>query len=706
MKNLARIAADGREQPLAEHLKAVAHLTSESLPASWQQVGYYTGLWHDLGKYIQSWQQYLRGTSKKKNHSSQGAMLAIDRTQDLNKMPAIALAIAAHHTGLKRPEDLETARFEEDAKDWEKAREIARTELADIVPSVLPDIDLPSLRREFAIRMLFSALVDADRFDAMNFEASTTLSFNAERSRGVEQNLGNPRKARASLPSKKCFNPRSLPISDENLSPIDKLRNDFAAHCIASAQGAKGLYRLTGACGIGKTKTSLRWGLLHARHHQMKGIIYVGPLKVIIEQTAEVYRELLGADAVLEHHSSYEPKPRESRNYKLDTERWDKPYIVTSGVQFYESLFSNRPGQCRKLHNISNRVILIDEAQTIPLHLAKPILDVLETLTTDWGCTVVLMSATQPAFDRLELCHNAVDIVEPQQVVQQYQALKRVTYRPLLESPWTWNDLAKDIIESGFENTLTVLNTTTLAREGYQSLRSLISGRCFHLSARMCPAHRTEVLQQVNRRLASGEDCHLISTQLIEAGVDVDFPRTYRQLAPLDSIIQTAGRCNRNAKLAPEEAIATIFRLQNTHPPSKDYALRTEITQAILTSLPGALDDAIFDAIRQYFQAIYNKLRAGGDEVQAARYAYNYPRVSELFEVIGDDTLSVVVPWRLGRELIEQFQHRDVLTQAEWRQVQPYSATVSGRSQKLERLGNGLIVWTGIYDPDLGCLDT
>lgn len=693
MKNSARITSDGREQPLADHLKTVARLTSDSLPESLKRVGYYTGLWHDLGKYIPQWQRYLRGEAKKKPHSPQGAMFALMQCPDRDKIPAIAFAIAGHHTGLQNRTRLGLQDFEESAKDWQESRDIACCELDNLIPETFPDINLPPLRREFAIRMLFSALVDADRLDAMNFE----------------QKRRNPCLAEVSLPY--SFNPRSLP---DATTDIARLRNGFAEDCIATAEGKKGLYRLTGACGIGKTETSLRWAILHARYHQMKGILYVGPLEVIIEQTARVYRNLLGEENVLEHHSSYEPRSEEIRNYQLDTERWDKPYIVTSGVQFYESLFANKPGKCRKLHNISNRVILIDEAQTIPLHLAIPILDVLETLIEDWGCTIVLMSATQPAFDRLELCHNAVDIISIEQVKQQLQALKRVTYRTVLDTPWNWENLAEDIQASGCQQTLTVVNTTALAREGYEALDALVSSNWYHLSARMCPAHRWEVLETILQQLSNNRPCHLISTQLIEAGVDIDFPRVYRQLSPFDSIIQTAGRCNRNGKLAVSDAtreadpcgIATIFKLQNAPSPAGDYTFRTQLTESILASYPNALDGDMLNAIQKYFQSLYNRLRSGGQEIQKARHCYDYPQVAELFRVIDDDkTQSVVVPWCKGKVLIEELQSQEFLTQADWRQIQPYCATVPRSAKTVKQLDNGLIIWTGNYDCNVGCVD-
>lgn len=438
----------------------------------------------------------------------------------------------------------------------------------------------------------------------------------------------------------------------------------------------------------------------------MRGIVYVAPLKVIIEQTAKVYRNLLGEDWVLEHHSGYEPNPKEVRNYKLDTERWDKPYIVTSGVQFYESLFSNRPGQCRKLHQLCDRVILIDEAQTIPLVVAIPILDVLETLVQDWGCSVVLMSATQPAFDRLNLCDRAIDIVPKPQVAEQFRKLQRVTYRLQFDEPWTWSDLSDDIQTSQISQNLVVVNTTQVARDGYRELSDRYPGNAFHLSTRMCPAHRKQVLDEIERRLDPNnlQPCYLVSTQLIEAGVDVDFPRVYRQLAPFDSIVQTAGRCNRNQRLKPEDAIATIFNFVDSPEPS-DYRTRLQITKAVLDNYADPLGEDILDAIEAYFKRLYNKFHAGGQKIQEFRHEYDFPKVAKQFRVIDDDyAASVVVPWEEGDRLIATLTEKDFLTQVDWRKIQAYSASVPKKHPSIEAFANGLTIWTGTYDDEVGCI--
>lgn len=698
------------KQLLSEHLTAVARRTAESLPPFLYEVGWYAGLWHDLGKYIPKWQCYLRGETKERVfHSHQGALLAIDRyleqnrSPDQNKspdlMPAIAFVIAGHHTGLKNRSDLELEEFEQYGNNYKKALEIAQQEIPSFLPPQLPDIKLPTLQREFAIRMLFSALVDSDRLDAREFDQKNN----------PPQEQGD----RVHLQSKKCLNPRSLSKFEPSVlqarsAPIDQLRNVFANYCITNAKSSKGLFRLTGACGIGKTRASLRFALLHGEHNNMAGIIYVGPLKSIVEQTANDYRELLDEASVLEHHSGFEPEAQDVKNYRLDTERWDKPFILTSGVQFYESLFSNLPSQCRKLHNIANRVILIDEAQTIPLNLVIPILDVLETLVKDWGCTVVLMSATQPAFDRLQYpTIQAIDIVPQEVVIQQFQELERVTYQISLEKPWTWQDIGHDIINSEKQQTLVVVNTTRLAREGYQKLVELVEtvpGSWFHLSTRMCPQHRQQVLHQIKALLQDEKPCYLISTQLIEAGVDLDFSRVYRQLGPLDSIIQAAGRCNRNGKLEKQAAVVTVFELEDKTKVSTEYQNRIAITRAILEQNPQALSNDLLNSIQHYFRQVYNEIHGGGKEIQQLRCSYNYPKVAQKFRVIDDNwQQSVVVPWQEGAALISELKNQTELRQEDWQKLQKYTVGLPSTSAgQIEKYANGLQVWLGPYDPVYG----
>jgi CRISPR-associated endonuclease/helicase Cas3 len=664
-------------------------MTADALPTQWQKVGNYAGLWHDLGKYRKRWQNYLRGEGDRTPHSAHGAWLALELGNP-DTIPVIAWVIAAHHSGLHTPAYMESRGLQENAKGWQVARDNALAEIPDLLCTQLPDIELPVLRREFAIRMLLSALVDSDRFDAFQFESSEDQ---LSPGKGIQSSL------KIDLPNR---------IASTSQSVVDEIRQTFLDQCIAAAQSERQIFRLTGACGIGKTISSAQFATIHAKHNQMKGIIYVGPLKSIIEQTAAVYCSLFGRAQVLEHHSGFEPPPQDRATYRLDTERWDKPVIVTSGVQFYESLFASTPGKCRKLKGLCDRVILIDEAQTIPLHLAYPVLDVLQTLVEDWGCSVVLMSATQPAFDRMNVPDlKPLDIISSDDIKQQFTALERVTYRIDLNAPWSPSTIAQELHQSNLNQGLIVVNTTELSRQIYQGLSRQL-GHWFHLSGRMCPAHRAEVLTEVRSRLAKNKPCYLVSTQVIEAGVDVDFPRVYRQLAPLDSIIQTAGRCNRNGKYEKHSAIVQIFLLAGKTSPDANYRNRISITRNLLQRDPEALGKNMLETIERYFQLLYNEQHAGGQEIQQLRSQYNYPEVAKRFKVIDNDWQeSVVVPWKEGASLIAQLQEKEYLSRANWRELQPYTVGITKKlgEQYSKEFPNGMKVWFGSYSDQFGCFE-
>ncbi|MBD2518601.1 CRISPR-associated helicase Cas3' [Nostoc sp. FACHB-973] len=679
---MARITEDKRKQLLSRHLLEVAQRCSDIVPEQFRDVAYYAGLWHDLGKYRQEWQNYLSGKSKRIPHAAHGAMLA-QMIMNSDKIPAIAYIIAGHHTELRHKLHLKSANFEEKAQGWEQAQEAAKQEIPNFIPEQFPDINLQdNNRREFAIRMLFSVLVDTDRLNAQIFES--LQNWEASASCVDLQYSFNPH----------CFNP---PSPEQASTEINRIRNVFVEYCISAAELPKGIFRLTGACGVGKTIASAKFARLHAKNHNMSGIVYVGPLKSIIEQTAEVYRGLFGETNVLEHHSGFEPKLEDVKEYKLNTERWDKPLIVTSGVQFYESLFANSPSKCRKLQGLINKVILIDEAQTIPGHLVRPILDVLNVLVQDWGCTVVLMSATQPAFGNI-IEDNAHDIIPDEKSSDFFKQLNRVTYR-FVEDIWSWADIAQDIELSKEQKVLIIVNTTKLAREGYYELSKMIPGNWFHLSSKMCPEHRSQVLSQVHSLLNPGESesCFLISTQVVEAGVDIDFSRVYRQLAPLDSLVQAAGRCNRQGLKSKDKSIVTVFRMSAIDPPG--YEVGIPITRGILNRFD--LNENLLEAINHYFVSYFHENLDGGQEIVNLINSYNFPEVAKRVSVIDDlNQISVVVDWSKGKTLVENLKDKDSLNESDWRQVQSFSVNVRPKEEKLpiDKLSNGLNVWIGTYN--------
>jgi CRISPR-associated endonuclease/helicase Cas3 len=676
MNYLARITTDSKKQLLSEHLHNVAQLSASAVPQEFAAVARYAGLWHDLGKYQQKWQEYLKHGGNRVFHSPHGAVLSLQMGK--KEPPAMAYIIAGHHSGLSERLRLRGDEYKQLAPGLAECLEIAKQEISNFIPEQIPDINLPTkLRREFAIRMLFSVLVDSDRLDAQRFESSINqdnCTYN--------------------------FNSDFLLLKSQSI--ISQARIDFAQHCTNKSELPKGIFRLTGPCGIGKTIASANFAYLHSQKHQMSGIVYVGPLKSIIEQTAEVYRQLFGEIAVLEHHSGYEPKLAEARDYKLNTERWDKPVIVTSGVQFYESLFARTPGKCRKLQGLINKVILLDESQSIPADLVRPILNVLNTLVTDWGCTIVLMSATQPAFDNLDDDDliNVVDIIPEAETTRLFQQLNRVNYQ-YIPDIWNWENIVSSIESSGLNQGLVIVNTTKSAREGYEILSAQFPDKCFHLSSRMCPAHRSQILRKVRQLLKDEKPCFLISTQVIEAGVDVDFPIVYRQLAPLDSIIQAAGRCNREGK--QDKGNVIIFNMSSPNPPG--YIQATNLTKKILTNYD--LNDDILPIIKMYFSNLFNQNHDGGIDIQKLRENYDFPKVAEAVRVIDNQhQISVVVKWGNSEELIAEMQDQKYLTEADWRKLQQFTVNIPNNEKFSNYTQVGKIdVWTGNYDENTGIVE-
>ena len=324
-------------QLLSSHLIGVAKKTADRLPPQWKVIGHYAGLWHDLGKILEPWQNYLLNNGARVPHSPHGAMLARSFAMRPLAVPSLTFVIAGHHGGLRDKEHLQGDELTERAKDWEQAREQAILEIADFIPTELPEFNVQGTRQEFAIRMLFGCLVDADRIDA---------AYSKQDASSIQD------KAPAIASLSTCFNPR------HTSGALAQLRHEFASNCMAKASNPCGLFRLTGPTGVGKTMASLQFAIAHCQSNlTLEGVLYVGPLKSIIDQTWQVYCDALKIP-VLAHYSDFQPSEEEVADYKLTTERWDAPIICTSGVQFYESLFARSPAKCRKLSHLMKRVVL------------------------------------------------------------------------------------------------------------------------------------------------------------------------------------------------------------------------------------------------------------------------------------------------------------------------------------------------------------
>jgi CRISPR-associated endonuclease/helicase Cas3 len=636
---------------LVDHLESVGQLAAgfaAHFGADWARLA---GRWHDLGKFRPRFQRYIRlasgfesdahikGEGGKAPHSTAGAMLAMDRFGVAGRV--LAYLIAGHHAGLADWFGSLDARFADPASRAELAESLTEHPPADILDTGDFKANLrniPGGKNGFAlwVRMLFSALVDADFLDTERYMDPEKFA------------------SRNTWPSLDSL----VPLFDAHMAklaanaaatPVNALRADILRQCRAAAALDPGLFSLTVPTGGGKTLSGMAFALEHARLHGKRRIIHVIPYTSIIEQTADVFRGIFD-EAVIEHHSNAESSPDdETTASRLACENWDAPIVVTTNVQFFESLFAARTSRCRKLHNMVDAVVVLDEAQLLPPEFLQPILDVLNQLTRHYGVSVVLSTATQPAlasrqyFDarqNLRGLDNVREIIgEPDAL---YASLERVAVR--LPGDWhqptDWPQLAETL--TACDSVLAIVNTRKDARALWEAMPK----GTLHLSALMCGAHRSQVIAEIKARLKDGKPTRVISTQLVEAGVDVDFPVVYRALAGLDSMAQAAGRCNREGRLDGKGRVV-VFVPPKPAPPG---LLRQgeNASRDVLHDMPRApFTRANFAA---YFERLYfgcqldkanicSLLAVDGDEL-----AVSFRSAAEKFRLIDDeDSLPIVV---------------------------------------------------------------
>jgi len=603
-------------QLLSDHLINVGQLAEEFAGAfNCSEYGKAAGLLHDLGKYTVEFQKRLEGKHSRVDHATWGAKIAKKKYGDLGYF--IAYAIAGHHAGLANGE------FREDRKLSPLIERLNKTSLPDIksawkneiIPQLNHQLSAPPLKLKkdfgcfqyaFLSRMILSCLVDADRLDTEEF---------------CNQAAGIALTSRGQYPSL-----AKLKINFDQSLESFKNDNDInikrASILSAVRDNAKtfepGLFSLTVPTGGGKTLASMAFALDHAETYQKRRIIYVIPFTSIIEQNAAVFRQQFGTeyqDAVIEHHSAFndpaiEKHPDSKTKLKMAMENWDAPIIVTTAVQFMESLFSNRTSDCRKLHRIANSVVIFDEAQTLPMHLLRPCMAAIDELAQNYACSLVLCTATQPAFKEgdgfvgglqnvRELAIS--DTINPQQLYKQFQ---RVSVKHIGEL----NDAEVISRLRAKEQILCIVNNRKQAQALYQGISDLTG--TFHLSTYMCAVHRKLVLAKIRIALKQGETCRVVSTSLIEAGVDVDFPCVMRSDAGLDSIAQAAGRCNREDKRTAEESPVWIFTAKD-HAPPPELQTYADKMKETLSLEPFKSDPLGLEAIKDYFGRVYWHKEAG-----------------------------------------------------------------------------------------------
>lgn len=642
--------SEERWHPLKEHLLDTAQRTARFASVfQAKTLGWAAGLLHDIGKYSQEFQSRLRGAPIRVDHSTAGAQeaLCLYRSHPIGRI--LAYVIAGHHTGLPdfgSPADESSlaARLRKPVPLYRAYQEEINTSFADVRPGKLPlrpNPQSPGFSVQFFIRMLFSCLVDADFLDTESF---------------VNPGKAEDREGYAHLTElvDRLEGHLSARFANVDETPINQLRRRILNRCRESASLPRGFYSLTVPTGGGKTLSSLTFALHHAVKHHLQRLIYVIPFTSIIEQNAQIFRAALGEDCVLEHHSNFQYRDEDDElgghyRLRLASENWDIPVVVTTNVQFFESLFSHKSSRCRKLHNVANSVVVLDEAQMIPTSYLIPCLWALHELVYNYNASVLLCTATQPSIDQLlpgsSRPHEIVP--DPHEL---YEAFRRVRVQSI-------GDVDDELLTDRLLNerqVLCIVNTRYHAASLYDRIRGKGT---YHLSARMYPAHRSAKLRRIREALETGDMCRVVATQLIEAGVDVDFPVVYRAIAGVDSIAQAAGRCNREGRSPVGDVF--VFRPEPRHQPGGWFQRTAAITEMVLRKHDDLLS---LDAIDTYFRLLYDFEGDRLDEHHiidllsqgASDLAFPFRQVGEAFQFIDSPMESVVIPRE--RECVETLE--------------------------------------------------
>ncbi len=648
---------DGKEQPLIEHLLHTGNKAYDFARVFGKgDLAFLCGLLHDVGKYSDEFQERIKNDGKICDHSTAGAKILVKLNQTLGKL--LGYVITGHHSGLlngggwgtNMSEKTFYGRLKKEIPDYSYY-------CSEIDYSLLPQINnlvqqIANTKTSdkfywgytfsFIIRMIFSCLVDADFLDTEQFMNDGKVERGIEcKFSFLEDKLNN---------HIKTFNTDTL---------INKKRQQILRDCLQSAENKPGVYKLTVPTGGGKTISSMAFALKHLRYNsKLRRIIYVIPFTSIIEQNAKVFSDILGDEYILEHHSNFnfdEDKDNYSNIKKLATENWDMPVIVTTNVQFFESIYGNRPSKLRKLHNIANSVVVLDEVQMLPTEYLLPCIKALEELVRNYNCTVVLCSATQPEIQRfmskdiktLEICSNIEEL---------YNYFNKTQIKFI--GSQRMSDLAKLIQMDN--QCLIIVNTKKQAKKLFEKLKENNEGDyVYHLSTYMCPQHRSNIIKEIKERLENNEKCIVVSTSLIEAGVDIDFPVVYRAMCGLDSIIQAAGRCNRERKR--ECAYVYVFdfseeeyKVNKVSAYGNYLSQRKSITEIVASKYE---DVTVPAAIKEYFDILYSnfntseldkkgivkRLVHGYDFTLPNDFIFDFEDIANDFKIIDNDTCTVII---------------------------------------------------------------
>lgn len=705
--NLAHIREEEKgcfvEQSIEEHCLNVARLARELIyededSCGLKDLAYNAGLLHDFGKYRPDFQRYILAASganqsgkvpPKAPHAIVGAIEARRLFDDPMIAETLAYCISGHHRGLYDHNEMERRLRHGEHKRWCDACE-KLSEKASLGTTDCDDVDEPN-DLQMAIRMLFSALVDADRLDTERF---MTPDLSAERLR-IRGNYASLSTLRERLRAK------TESFSSPPDTPVNRARAYFLESCRThGAESDPGIYTLSLPTGAGKTISSMAWALEMAIRNHHDRIIYVIPYTSIITQTAMVFREIFGEENILEHHSEVvveqqgedDKSDEQMSRLKFLTENWDAPIILTTNVQFFESLFASKPAKCRKVHSIANSVIVMDEVQALPESFLSPILSAISTLSGAFHCSILCCSATQPVYDEdLSSPDDGGDFYTPlatrgdlvPREARYFAPFDRVDYH-LEPQTMTSQELAERLAAE--HSVLCVVNSRQDAGQVYRALRDLPKvnvGEMIHLSRSMCSSHLRKAIETIKERMRDGEPTKVISTQLIEAGVDLDFPCVWRAHSGLGSIIQAGGRCNRDGKMEQRGQVF-VFSLTDGSRPFGNIARGCNATKMLLHNLSNKITDptdpeVIAKYYRLYFEDIPDFDTEGiGKDLTDDPEDINFESAAERFKLIDDEgTFPVIVPYmEEGKELVRKIRSHETLSRKDYHRMQEYSVSL------------------------------
>lgn len=687
-------------QTNAEHSNNVAKLArsfaDELGMGMW---GYVLGMLHDKGKESDDFQSYIRKESGydyeakcplEHNHAFVGGIIA-KSIYGKGSESLLCNQIISHHSGLHDYCQIEETLKKDIPSDVNRCVEKIHLNRPPFSFSQIKGSKGMTPDANHLSRMLFSCLVDADYLDTELFMDEKSAR---KRINGISlQSL---------LPSLETYIDNLQKRSSE--SEVNAIRRTVQERCVSVSNVKKGFYSLTVPTGGGKTLSSLVWALRHAVHNGMKRIIIAIPYTSIIAQTASILKQIFGEEAVLEHHSNFDPQSLKSKEMqhkaKLATENWDYPIVVTTNVQLFESMFSNKPSDCRKLHNIVNSVIILDEVQTLPTDYLQPIVDALKSYQRMFGISVLFTTASQPVLSGLiEGCNpkaafqgidNITEIIPKEYVL--HDKLRRVRLE-IDNTGSTYDEIADQL--SQHNKVLCIVNTRNDARELFERLPK--EGLTIHLSRMMCPRHVSKAIQEIKQALSDNSETviRVVATQLIEAGVDIDFPVVYRQEAGLDSILQAAGRCNREGKL--DMATTYVFSLSEEH---KLYGSIIDANNARL-NMVNVNDWFASEAMTEYFRQLYcRKETFDKKDIKTLLYKPTemcFAEAAKEFRLIEETGKTVYVNMDDSLELVERLKN-DGITYSLMKQLSQYSVNIHERDfLKLWSYGAIEEVIEGIY---------